>query len=223
MSNRPTAAVYVDGLNLYKLLLARDRSIRWLNLVELMTNMFDCYEIVKLHYFTTELRRTDTLSAQKLSRQKNYFRALNTQSPVLQMHLGTFRSDRRALPRSPLTLNEEGSDYLRVEVLKVEEKGSDVHLASRLVADAAKATYDFQIVVSNDSDLVPAISIAATEFSSRIDLVLPLQEVRRGSNNLRKQKLNGVHSISSEMLKESQFPDELIDSNGHFHKPPKWT
>jgi hypothetical protein len=223
MNPRPTAAVYVDGLNLYKLLLVRDRSIRWLNPVELMKNMFRDYEIVKVHYFTTELRRTDSLSAQKLSRQKNYFRALNTQAPLLQTHLGTFRADRRLMPLLPLTLNEEGSDYLRAEVLKVEEKGSDVHLASRLVADAAKANYAFQIVLSNDSDLVPAISIAAIEFSSRIDLVLPLQEIRRGSNNLRKQRLNSVNSISAEMLIANQFPKEMTDDKGRFHRPERWT
>jgi uncharacterized LabA/DUF88 family protein len=223
MDTRPSAAAYIDGLNLYKLRLSRNQSIRWVNLLTLIERLFPEYKIVKIHYFTAELRRTDNLSSQRLGRQKNYLRALRTLEPVLDIHLGTFRADQRQLPAVPLALNEAGDDYRRVSVLKVEEKGSDVHLASRLIADSAKKTYQRQIVVSNDSDLVSAIAIATKEFGATVDLVLPLKEERRGSNHLRQQTLNQIRTISDDALKASQFDDNLTDMQGVFHKPKSWT
>ncbi len=223
MNTRPNAAAYIDGLNFYKLRLSRNKSFRWVNLVTLIERLFPEYKILKIHYFTAELRRTDNLSSQRLGRQKNYLRALRTLEPVLEIHLGTFRADQRQLPALPLALNDAGDDYRRVSVLKVEEKGSDVHLASRLIADSANQTFQRQIVVSNDSDLVSAIAIAINEFGAKVDLVLPLKEERRGSNHLRQQALNQLRTISDDELKASQFDDNLTDLQGVFHKPKSWS
>lgn len=123
----------------------------------------------------------------------------------------------------PLSLNSSGSDYRRVRVLKVEEKGSDVHLGARLVADAALRKFDYQIIVSNDSDLVPALEIAISEFGSEIDLVLPLEEILRGSNQLRQRKLHSIRTVPTEKLEVSQFDEVLQDSQGLFHRPSAWT
>ena len=223
MKLRPKAVAYVDGLNFYKLRLSRNKSLRWVNPLSLIKVLFPDYEIVQMHYFTSELRRTDSISAQKLGRQKTYLRALRTLSPNLEYHLGRFRADSRELPSMPLSLNSSGSDYRRVRVLKVEEKGSDVHLGARLVADAALRKFDFQIIVSNDSDLVPALEIAISEFGSEIDLVLPLEEILRGSNQLRQRKLHSIRTVPTDKLVVSQFDEVLQDSQGLFHRPSAWT
>ena len=46
-----------------------------------------------------------------------------------------------------------------VHVIKIEEKGSDVNLATRLVHDAHRDAYEGALVVSNDSDLNEALRI----------------------------------------------------------------
>ncbi|HDH03569.1 MAG TPA: NYN domain-containing protein [Actinobacteria bacterium] len=50
-----------------------------------------------------------------------------------------------------------------VEVLKTEEKGSDVNLATYLLLDAFKKRCDTAVVMTNDSDLAEPVRIARTE------------------------------------------------------------
>lgn len=42
-----------------------------------------------------------------------------------------------------------------VTVLKTEEKGSDVNLASRLLRDGYRDNYDVAAIISNDSAIIP--------------------------------------------------------------------
>lgn len=46
-----------------------------------------------------------------------------------------------------------------IEVIKTEEKDSDVNLAIHLLHDAYQGRYELGVVVSNDSDLLSAIQI----------------------------------------------------------------
>ncbi len=44
------------------------------------------------------------------------------------------------------------------KVVKVEEKGSDVNIASYLLLDGFRNDYEVAVIISNDSDLVEAWS-----------------------------------------------------------------
>jgi NYN domain len=59
------------------------------------------------------------------------------------------------------------------EVIKTEEKGSDVNLASLLVADGFRGNYEVAIVISNDSDLVLPIQIVRDELQLPVGVVNP--------------------------------------------------
>jgi len=54
---------------------------------------------------------------------------------------------------------------LMVEVIKTEEKGSDVALGALLVAHGYQKRYEAAIVASNDSDLVLPIKIVREELA----------------------------------------------------------
>ena len=47
-----------------------------------------------------------------------------------------------------------------MEVVKTEEKGSDVNLATHLLYDGFKNDYEVAVVVSNDSDLLEPVRVA---------------------------------------------------------------
>lgn len=49
-----------------------------------------------------------------------------------------------------------------VDIIKTEEKGSDVNLAVHLLNDAWQNVYDCAVVLSNDSDLKEAITLIQT-------------------------------------------------------------
>jgi hypothetical protein len=56
-----------------------------------------------------------------------------------------------------------GSRRRMLEVIKTEERGSDVNLATLLVAHAYQDRYEAAIVLSNDSDLVLPTRIVREE------------------------------------------------------------
>lgn len=60
-----------------------------------------------------------------------------------------------------------------VRVLKTEEKGSDVNLASHLVNDAHNRDFEVAIVISNDSDLVEPVRIVTQELGLQVGILNP--------------------------------------------------
>jgi len=60
-----------------------------------------------------------------------------------------------------------------VEVLRAEEKGSDVNLATHLVRDAFRGEFDVAVVISNDSALYEPIRIVTHELKKPVGLLVP--------------------------------------------------
>ena len=66
-----------------------------------------------------------------------------------------------------------------VQVMKSEEKGSDVNLATYLLVDAFDDDYEMAVVVTNDSDLAEPIRLVRQKFRKK---VLVLTSVRAGAD-----------------------------------------
>jgi uncharacterized LabA/DUF88 family protein len=105
-----------------------------------------------------------------------------------------------------------------VLVMKTEEKGSDVNLASHLLLDAFRRDCDVALVISNDSDLLEPIRIARREFGLTVGVVSPFKSVAKVLAN----EMDFQRRIWRQTLKRSQFPETLTDNAGEFHKPPGW-
>ena len=73
--------------------------------------------------------------------------------------------------RAPLAQPRE--QQLTAEVIKTEEKGSDVKLAVHLLNDGWLDAYDCAVVVSNDSDLAEAMCLVKQYHTKRIGLITP--------------------------------------------------
>ena len=69
------------------------------------------------------------------------------------------------------------------QVLKTEEKGSDVNLATYLLLDGFDGLYESAVVISDDSDLEAPIREANRRFGQSTSLAraaqLPLQQGRK--------------------------------------------
>ncbi len=104
------------------------------------------------------------------------------------------------------------------EVIKTEEKGTDVNIASHLINDAHNASFELAVVVSNDSDLVEPIRIVVDELGLPVIVVSPY-----ANNSIQlKNTASSVRRIRSGVLSASQFPSTLVDNVGRFTKPPVW-
>ncbi|SEU34124.1 NYN domain-containing protein [Nonomuraea wenchangensis] len=138
--------VYVDGFNLYYGCL-KGTSYKWLDLSALCRKLLPRDDITRIRYFTARItaRPGDPDSP---TRQDTYLRALGT-IPQMSVHYGHFQETR---PRMPLA-TPDPSGPRTVKVIKTEEKGSDVNLASYLLLDSFHGDCDVAVVISNDSDL----------------------------------------------------------------------
>jgi len=109
------------------------------------------------------------------------------------------------------------SDALVAQVHNMEEKGSDVNLASHLLNDAWKNNFDQAVVISNDTDLVEPIRMVMVERSKPVVVVCPGKW--QMAPQLRAVASFKVH-IHRAMLAASQFPSPIPATA--ITKPATW-
>ena len=105
-----------------------------------------------------------------------------------------------------------------VQVIKTEEKGSDVNLASYILTDAYDGLYDVAVIVSNDSDLEYPICYVKHRLGKIVGLLNPHPHP---SQALMKHK-DFYKQIRPSVLAASQFPQQMTDGAGVFHCPTPW-
>lgn len=106
-----------------------------------------------------------------------------------------------------------------VRYLHLEEKGSDVNVASHLLLDVLSGTVDAAVVVSNDSDL--AFPIRSARDRVPVGLVNPRGGFTAG--DLKGSKTDGVGNHWWWKLKANTYTDnQLSDPAGTFTKPAEW-
>ncbi len=196
--------------------------LKWLDLVALAELALPEFEIQKVYYFTARLKPGATFDARAPQRQQAYLRALATRAPKIEIVFGNFRSDPRNLVALPKAEDSTGNAWITTKVLKTEEKGTDVNLAGRLVADLLTKSCDIGVVVTNDSDQVGPIKMLTGEFGCRVGLLFPFQPGSKANRELRSTNVEFSRSITLEQLQNSQFDHVLKDSHGDIHAPPDW-
>ncbi len=219
---RPRANVYIDGFNLYKRSLSGRTGVKWLDLAALAELALPEFKIQKIYYFTARLKPGATFDARAPQRQQVYLRALATRTSKIEVVYGNFRSDPRYLVALPKIEDETGNAWATTKVLKTEEKGTDVNLAGRLVADLLTSACDIGVVVTNDSDQVGPIKMLTDEFKCRVGLLFPFQEGAKANRELRSTTVEFAQSITLQQLQRSQFAHVLTDAHGEIHIPPEW-
>jgi hypothetical protein len=203
-------SVYVDGFNLYYGAV-KNTPYKWLNIRRLCELAFPRNQIAEIHYCTAIVKDAPWDPKQS-TRQQMFIRALETTG--VEVHYGSFLSK---VVRMPLALPPAAGSRM-VEVIKTEEKGSDVALGALLVAHGYQKRYEAAIVLSNDSDLVLPIRIVREELGLPVGIYNPHPrysvELYREAT-FRKQIRTGV-------LQAAQFPNTLKDENGTITKPDTW-
>lgn len=201
--------VYVDAFNLYYGSV-RGTHLKWLDLAALCGMMLPRDTIHQIKYFTAlvQARAGDPDQPQ---RQQFYLRALRT-IPNLSIHYGHFLSHPVTMPRA-----DDPSRF--VEVIKTEEKGSDVNLATELLVDAFRGDFEAAAIISNDSDLLRPLQVVRREFNKTVGVLNPQR--KRPSAPLQRET-DFFKEIRPATLAKCQFPTTLTDAQGTFHKPVSW-
>jgi len=213
-----SANVYIDGFNLYYGSL-RGTSYKWLDLSLLCQYLLPDVCIHRIRYFTARVSPSPH-DPGATTRQNTYLRALRT-LPNLTIHLGHFVRWPRLMPQFPLAYPNGASLPQAVQVQKTEEKGSDVNLGVYLVRDCFMRDFDEAVVVSNDSDLCEAVRIVVQDGGCHVTTVNPHRR-NRASRELMAVSTSTIHRINPSVIRRSQFPEQLKDAVGTFHRPASW-
>jgi uncharacterized LabA/DUF88 family protein len=203
--------IYVDGFNLYYGAL-RKTPYRWLNLETLCQLLLPNNTIGQIKYFTA-LVSARPADPDQPGRQQLYLRALRT-LPRVSIYRGHFLTHEvtMALVVPP------GQPPKYAKVIKTEEKGSDVNLATHLLHDAHMGQFDVAVVISNDSDLLEPIKIVRRQLHKHVGILNPHPNPSRALL----PHIDFIKQIRAGVLKAAQFPDSLTDAHGKFTKPPAW-
>lgn len=206
--------VYVDSFNLYYGCL-KGTPYKWLDINKLVSLELPNNTIHRIRFFTAEVKDRPNDVGQPI-RQQVYLRALQT-IPHLSIHYGHFL---RSEPLMKLASPVPGIPNM-VKVIKTEEKGSDVNIASHLLLDAFNKDCDAAVVISNDSDLITPIYMARKDLGIRVVALISCRPPRHPSIEIRKAA-SSCKVIQEKSLANSQFPITLTDGNGTFTKPASW-
>ena len=205
--------VYIDGFNLYYGSVKGTR-YRWLDLAKFCQAMLESKNrINRIRYFTARVQPRPE-DPQQLQRQQAYIRALQT-IPNLTVHYGHYLTNTTRMPLATPPPNGPRT----VEVIKTEEKGSDVNIATHLLLDGFNGDYDMAVLVSNDSDLLEPIRVIRKRFKLGVGVINPHQTV---SWALKKNATFYKQIDDPSLLGACQLPPKLTDARGTITKPSSW-
>lgn len=203
--------VYVDGFNLYYGAL-KGTPYRWLDLEQLCRLLLPPNNVVRINYYTAKVGARVGDPDQPF-RQQAYLRALAT-LPTVRVHLGHYLSHPVWMPLE--VPPPQGPRFVRV--IKTEEKGSDVNIATHLVSDAYENAFDCAVLVTNDSDLQEPVEVVRNRLGKQVGILNPHMHPAMSLQRV----ATFMKPIRSGVLQSSQFPDELTDARGTFCKPAGW-
>ena len=204
-------AIYIDGFNLYYRAL-KGTHYKWLDLKKLASNLLQQKHIItEIKYFTAIV--SGIIDPDQPIRQKTYLRALKQHIPEISIFFGHFLSHKVSLPNFPLI-----SPLMFSDVLKTEEKGSDVNLAVHILNDAWLDKYDCAVILSNDSDLAEALRLIRTQTNKKIGLIYP--GIHGHPSKELQKHAHFVKRVREGVLKISQLPSPIPKTN--IFKPSAW-
>lgn len=197
-------ALFVDGFNIYHALNKHHyKKYKWLNIYSLGESLLsqNVLELKSVYLFTALTH----WNHKKVVKHRTYLNALEHYS--VKVVKGTFRKKDKYCP------------LCKQKSISYEEKETDVNIALHLLKLAYDNEYDVAMVLSGDSDLVPAIKEVKKRFKKEVFLVIPPQAK---AENL---KLNSDRHIKLKKrhLESNQLPEEIVlKSKDIILKPTDW-
>jgi uncharacterized LabA/DUF88 family protein len=201
-------SVFVDGFNVYHRLDENPEfhKYKWLDYRSLSEAFLKkTQEIGDIYYFTAYRPWV----ADSFKRHQNYVSALRTRN--IKPVFGKYK--RKTIK---CKVCEAISDNYH------EEKETDVNIALTLILDAIYDRYDTAIIVSADSDLIPAIrAVHQLPNPKRIGVLFPPRDKQKGMNDL-KSEADFFMTIKEKHLQNCQLPIEISIGSDLVTRPKEW-
>jgi uncharacterized LabA/DUF88 family protein len=211
-------AIYIDGFAFYYACFAGPTKVeyarwKWIDLQVLAESLFPSDEISAIHYFTA-IAPSPPDDQDQSSRHATYLDALRTR-PLVTTHIGRFVKSKRhvSLVHPPLGINPHQTAHIW------QEKQSDVALAVQMLGDAVQGVADTLVLVTNDSDFVPAVRAVRSLSHVDVGIISPDKTI---SGELARVA-DFANILDKGLLAISQLPNPVMTSQGRaIHKPSSW-
>lgn|SRR3990172_7377330 len=221
--NRRRVVALVDGFNLYhalddlnfegatKVFRSHKQHLKWLDLAGLARAFIQPSreELVGTWYFSAFA----TWLPAPYRRHLAYVKAL--QATSVRVVLGNFKEKHRSCQKC------------KAAWIAHEEKESDVNFAIHLLQLAYDNVFDKALLLTADTDLVPAIPLVASKFSDK-QLVAVIPERRFGTALELRQACHQAMRIREHHLSANLLPEQVTDAAGKVvatrpskYSPPK--
>lgn len=205
---KPRSIICIDGFNFYYGAV-KGGPYKWLNLERFFTLLRNNDDICRIHYFTA------LVTGPTLPNQQVYLRALET-LPLVNIVLGNYKAKRVACTVTACT--HAGNRRFRT----VEEKRTDVNIAVQMMEDAYENRCDQFILVSGDSDLVPAVT-RVRNLGKKVIVYIPARDPTRGAAVELRAAADSSKTLPLNLLQHSLFPATMPDgAGGTLTKPATW-
>jgi len=204
----------IDGFNLYHSLRDCERDtgarVRWLDLRSLCSSLLhalpgDC-TLGEVVYFSALAHHIELSRPGTIVRHQQYIDVLRASGVTIR--LGHFKRRRVVCP------------VCRAARDRYEEKETDVAIASRLLAPESRERFDLALIVTGDTDLVPAVETARSGPAAlAVAVAFPYRRVNR---QLRFAADSSLRLGRASYLRH-QFPAAALGSDGGLVlRPIEW-
>lgn len=201
--------VYIDGFNLYYGLL-KNSLHKWLNLRSLFTAIRNQDNIIAVKYFTALVIGPGQRRQVILNRALEHF--------GVQVILGHHK-------KKQLKCNVDDAKCSLPRPRRYwtfEEKHTDVNIAVHLTRDAYTSACERMVLVTGDSDLVPAVE-AVNALGIPVSLLVPLRDGILGKNAMDLRRfVETSHAIPPILLGDHHLPRVISTPGCMLTKPVEW-
>ncbi len=203
----------IDGFNLYHSIcdiqkLPKNLSLKWLNIYSFCSSFLQLIDskarLKEIYYFSAYATHLNDLGI--INRHMNYIKCLESTGviPILA----------RFKPKT-ITCAHCGRHFV-----KHEEKETDVAIAAKLLEVFSKNECETVVLITGDTDIIPAIKSARSLFCGKTILcAFPFGRKNKELVSVAPKSFK-IH-VNSYI--NNQFPDPVVLSNGEkIYKPSSW-
>ena len=205
--------VYIDVFNFYYGLLrsGKYKGCKWLDLEGVFKAIRQHDEIRVIRYFTA------FWPDESGERHKVYAGALS-QLPIVDVRAGRYK--KKSIRCQVRECRYAGNRVFR----SYEEKETDVSIALAMLDDAYQKKCEAMILVTADSDLVPAINLVKDRFPDiRIIAYIPGPHKRFQTAIHIRTACDDSRLFPANLLPKFQLPQDIVADGGRtYRKPSQW-
>ncbi|MDH5718874.1 MAG: NYN domain-containing protein [Spirochaetia bacterium] len=203
----------VDGFNLYHSIIEVENKtklrLKWLNIRSLceayVPNIDSKAKIEEIYYFSAYAKHRLAKDPDVINRHKIYIEALR--SADINIELGHFKSKKINCPKCHNLIT------------RYEEKETDVAIAIKIFELFFHKKADHLILITGDTDLVPAVKSALNIFRKKVSIIFPYNRYNAAFLSL----ANKTIKIKSNEYLKHQFDNRLnISETRTISKPSSW-